>query len=765
MRSKPLKSPVHVEAFKIAVIYFALGIAWISTSDIVTEYLVPTRQVALLLNMLKGWIYILLTASLTYVLVGRLLRQRQRRYHELVETEARYLGQRNGLLALANLRVVRPEDLAPVLQQITEISARTLGVARASIWLYGPQHTRLECSDLYEIATGRHTNSMTLDAQQYPEYFLALSTSDVIDADHAATDQRTGPLTEFFLSGLGVSSKIDACVRLGGRLEGVLCHEHVGPPRHWTPDEKNFVVAAANQVALALEGWHRARAEEHLDSTQEMLQRAVSAAHVGLWEWDLRTNQFHFTAEAKQQIGYADDEIGNDMREWEALLHPEERERVVEYLLQYASNPVGRYSQEFRLRHKDGSYRWLLSQGACELDEEGKPIRMLASRTDITERKQLEEEFSQAQKMECVGRLAGGVAHDFNNLLTVMMGYCELVLDELDPSDPMYEQLVEISQAGTRAAALTRQLLAFSRRQVLQPEVLSLNDTVRRTESLLRRLIGEDIELVTNLGEGIGNVKADPGQIEQVVMNLAVNARDAMPDGGRLTICTGEMEVLEGQRSRHPDLSPGRYVCIGVSDTGVGMDEETISKIFEPFFTTKDANKGTGLGLATVYGIVTQSGGAVEVESTPGKGSTFRVCLPRVEASIEQQQAAATAQAGGRETILVVEDQEAVRQLVHRFLTNSGYHVLTAADAAEACAIVESTNERIHLLLADVVMPGASGPELARQLCEKYPDLRVLYMSGYTDPPVIALAKDAPLIMKPFTSAQLGQRLREVLEA
>ncbi len=388
---------------------------------------------------------------------------------------------------------------------------------------------------------------------------------------------------------------------------------------------------------------------------------------------------------------------------------------------------------------------------------------------DVTERRKLEEQFRQAQKMEAVGRLAGGIAHDFNNLLTIITGYSQLLLERLKSDDAQCGPVNEIKHAADRAAALTRQLLAFSRRQVLAPQVLDLNHVVANMDKMLRRLIGEDIELVTVCKEGLGRVKADPGQLEQVIMNLAVNSRDAMPRGGKLTIETANVELGEAYVRNHAAVNPGRYVMLAVSDTGHGMDAETQARIFEPFFTTKEQGKGTGLGLATVYGIVKQSGGNIWVYSEPGRGATFKIYFPRAEEVAKFVEPPPTRDSAprGSETILLVEDEDAVRSLVRALLEPNGYKVLEARQAVEALSICERHKEPIHLLLTDVVMPTMSGRVLAARLAPVRPEMKVLFMSGYTDGAIVnhgVLEAGTAFLQKPFTPDSLGRKVREVLD-
>ncbi len=441
----------------------------------------------------------------------------------------------------------------------------------------------------------------------------------------------------------------------------------------------------------------------------------------------------------------------------------EERARAIQ-----EAQSLGRVQTiEIEGHTKERARRTLLySAELIELD--GTP-HVLVLTTDITERRQLEEQLRQAVKMEAVGRLAGGIAHDFNNLLTAIIGSADLLLEDLDPASPARDDVTEIRRAGDRAAQLTRQLLAFSRRQPLTPRVIDVNALVADMDRLLRRLIGEDIELRTVLTPDLGAVRADAGQLEQVIMNLAVNARDAMPRGGKLTIETANTELDESYAREHVTVRAGPAVMIAVSDTGTGMDSETLAHIFEPFFTTKEVGKGTGLGLATVYGIVKQSGGHVWVYSEPGRGTAFKIYLPRVTEPVEGVGAAtAPTTLQGTETILVVENEVPVRELARRMLEARGYTVLTAAAPADALALVERHPEPIHLAVTDVILPGMDGPALARRLEQVRPGLRVLFVSGYANEAIVhhgVLDKGVAYLPKPFTAEALARKVREVIDA
>ena len=384
------------------------------------------------------------------------------------------------------------------------------------------------------------------------------------------------------------------------------------------------------------------------------------------------------------------------------------------------------------------------------------------------ERRRLEAQFIEAQKMEVVGQLAGGVAHDFNNLLTVISGYCELLRDDLESGSRQQTDLGEIQRAAERAAELTRQLLAFSRRQILEPRVLSLSDSLKTMEPMLKRLIGEHIDVVVRTPPEIGHVRADPGQIEQVILNLAINARDAMPDGGTLLLELKDVELDVSYTRQHVDAVPGPHVMLAVSDTGSGMDAATAARVFEPFFTTKPTGQGTGLGLSTVHGIVKQTGGIIGVYSEPGRGTIFKVYLPRVDAPIDVTPASPAAETcDGSETILLLEDEEAVRALAERVLVQRGYRVLAAATPGEALDLAAGCKDGLHLLLSDVVLPGMSGTALADKLLADHPGLCVLYMSGYTDDAIVQngmLGRDRPFIQKPFTPEALLRKVRWLLD-
>jgi len=518
-------------------------------------------------------------------------------------------------------------------------------------------------------------------------------------------------------------------------------------------------------VSRDITKWNQAVAA--LRTAEERMRFALEAASIGIWDMDYTTGVLRWSETLEAHYGLQPGTFGGTFEAFVERIHPDDRASVLETVGK-AMKAGTDFSVQNRSIWRDGTVRSLSGAGRILLGEHGEPVRGVGISMDVTERRTLEAQFQQAQKMEAVGRLAGGVAHDFNNLLTVILGFCELLLADRDPDDPRQADIAEIQTAGTRAAGLTRQLLAFSRKQIIEPTLLDLNVVVADMRSMLGRLIGEDVNVVLGLGPELASVKADRGQVEQVVMNLAVNARDAMPNGGTLTIATANVELDEHYAEMHLAVKPGVYVALTVTDTGTGMTPEVQSRLFEPFFTTKDVGKGTGLGMATVYGIVTASGGSVGVYSEVGKGTAFNVYFPRAQAAeglVVAPPPVNRRRAEGQ-TVLLVEDADGVRELTRRLLQRLGYTVLVAANADEALRLFEQ-HPSIDVLLTDVVMPGASGPELTKRLVEERRALRVIYMSGYTEDAIVqhgVLKPGIAFLHKPFTSEALGQKIREVLE-
>ena len=512
----------------------------------------------------------------------------------------------------------------------------------------------------------------------------------------------------------------------------------------------------------------RNEAIEALRAAEERMRFALESANVGIWDMDITTGLLRWSDVMEAQYGLQAGGFPGTLEAFGERVHPQDWGQFVT-TMDRMMRTGGDFTQQHRALWPDGTIRVLSGAGRVVLGEDGTPVRAVGISLDITEQRVLEAQFQQAQKMEAVGRLAGGVAHDFNNLLTVMLGFCELLLNDMPPTDHRRADLEEIQKAGVSAAALTRQLLAFSRKQITSPTLLNLSEVVSDIHGMIERLIGEDINVLLRLQADLGPVMADRAQLEQVIMNLTVNARDAMSaGGGALTIETRDVDLDEHYAKTHFGATPGSYVLLSVSDTGSGMTAETQSRLFEPFFTTKDVGKGTGLGMATVHGIVTSCGGYINVYSELGVGTSFKIYLPRAHDTGELRGVSPpmVEHPTGTLSVLVVEDADALRELTRRLLERQGYSVLVAANAGDALSVFDA-NQDIDLLLTDVVMPGASGPELAAQLVERRPSLAVIYMSGYTDEAIVqhgVLNPGITMLNKPFTSAALARKIREVFE-
>ncbi len=552
-------------------------------------------------------------------------------------------------------------------------------------------------------------------------------------------------------------------LQTGASCIGVLVVQTYSQNIRFGDRDREILKFVSQQLAAAIE--HK-RDGEALRRSEARSRSLILSAAFGICRCTLGGRFLDVNPALITMLGYGSvqDLLRLDAKR-EVFVNPLELDRLVEdYRHSGSLNGV-----EVQWKRKDGRAIIVRLSGcaATGTDEPEEVLELIAE--DITDRRQLEEQLRQAQKMDAVGRLAGGVAHDFNNLLMVINGYTEVLLEQLEKDSVIHLKVQFIQQAADRAATLTRQLLAFSRKQLLELKVIDVNTVISDMERLLRPLIGENIELVTRLSSETGHTRADAGQLEQVIMNLVVNAKDSMPEGGKLTLQSSDVTVRQNFRE-HRFIQPGRYAVISVADTGHGMDKETQSRIFEPFFTTKEKGKGTGLGLSTVYGIVKQSNGYVFAESQVGAGTTFYVYLPRVEDSTEEASPAKSPQneAGGCETVLLVEDEESVRELVRVTLTSRGYNVLEAEDGERGLRIAESHKEHIHILITDVVMPGIGGRELAKKLLIMRPGISVLYLSGYTEDAVVtpgALGPGTGFLQKPFTLQNLAKKVREVLRS
>ena len=551
-------------------------------------------------------------------------------------------------------------------------------------------------------------------------------------------------------------------LKIGDRPIGVLVAQTYAPGVRYGETERHILQFVSTQVAMAIE---RKRTEEQLHESERKYRLLFETNPEPMFVYDFETLRIlAVNGAAIARYGYSEAEfLALTIRD---LRPVEEQGRLDQELARRPDE--GAVRTGVRHRAKDGRL-FEVDLVARPLEFAGRRARLVLAR-DVTAQRHLENQLRQSQKMEAVGQLAGGIAHDFNNLLTAILGSTQLLLQATPPGDVRREDVEEIRNAGLRAAELTRQLLAFSRRQVLAPKVLELNAVVANMDKMLRRLIGDDVELATALHAEAGAVNADPGQLEQVLLNLVVNARDAMPGGGRVLIETTRLLLRDELVERRHRLAPGDYVCLAVTDSGLGMDEATQAHLFEPFFTTKEVGKGTGLGLATVYGIVKQSGGYIWVYSEPGRGTTVKVYLPRVPGAAEPPPPAPEPPAlrGGHETVLLVEDAAPVRTLARRSLEACGYQVIDAADGPKALELSARHSGEIAVLVTDVVMPGMSGRELAERLAPTRPAMKVLYTSGYTDDAMVrqgVLNAGVAFLQKPFVPDSLARKVREVLDS
>ncbi len=515
--------------------------------------------------------------------------------------------------------------------------------------------------------------------------------------------------------------------------------------------------------------------EEELRESEEKYRLIAENATDIIFVMDMDLNCVYISPAVQKIRGYTIEEVKK--QPMEEVMPPESLEKSLKIFEKVRTgaqsepdDSTKNQVMELQLYHKEGHCVWIETKTSLLLDQDGNPFRIIGTSRDITERKTLEKQLMQAAKMEAVGRLAGGIAHDFNNALTTILGLSELMLMNLDPNHPSHEQLKEIRASGYRCANLTRQLLAFARKQTLELTVFNLNDVIENIRKMLGRIIGEDIELVHYLEPDLGNIKADIGQMEQIIINLAINARDAMPNGGKLTIETKNSYIDEAYATNHVSISPGNYILLTISDNGEGMDDDVRSKVFEPFFTTKKDEKGTGLGLATTYGIVKQNHGYIWIYSEKGVGTSLKIYLPiwdEEQDAFAKKKTETSEKLTGSESILLVEDDESTRKTVNQILSEAGYQVKEVANSKKAVEFYGQNNDKINLIITDVIMPGMNGRELAERLMKVTPELRILYMSGYTDDAIVhhgVLEDGMQFIQKPFTPRLLLRKVRKALD-
>lgn len=658
------------------------------------------------------------------------------------------------------------------IREIARVAAETLHVGRVGVWLFSEDRLKLQCINLYEIATRQHSSGAELLAAENPHYFQALEKARILVIQDAQTDPRTTEFLVNYLAPCHIYAMLDAPIRIDKGLIGVLCHEQLDVTRDWSHEEQSFANSLADLLAVVIQTNQRFLVEQKLRESEELRELAVQGGGIAIWDWDIPSGAIQVDERWAALRDYTLEEITYHIDFWMSLIHPEDQHEVKTKLNLHLMGETSYYEAEYRTQTKRREWKWIFSRGrVVKWDERGRPLRFLGTQIDITNYKQLEQQLLHAQKMEAIGRLAGGVAHDFNNMLTVIISYSELILRRSELDERARSRLEEIKKAGERAALLTQQLLTFSRKQVMAPTVLDLNLVLIEMDQMLRRLIGEDIDLQVALAPDICWIKADPVQVEQVIMNLVINARDAMPAGGAIKISSRKVHGAP-QANRLQPLVDSEYVVLSVADNGTGMDEEIQARMFEPFFTTKAAGKGTGLGLSMVFGIVQQHNGYIEVDSAIGHGTTFYIYFPVADADAHNQKPAPMLPhfaVAGEETILLVEDEEQIRVLACIALQEAGYTVLLAANGQDALTIARQHEGPIHLLLTDVVMPGMNGSQLNERIDALYPTIKTLYISGYADSklafPLLESTSRAAYLPKPFTPTVLTQKVREVLDA
>lgn len=675
----------------------------------------------------------------------------------VVEPTARSQPSYEHLLYRISTLAVDAEDAAEFRAECVAVLGEGLSVSRAYIFEHRHEtdtmdNTQEWCADIVEPQIHRLQG---LPSSAAPWWMNTLQSGQAICFSDIEDIPDQGAIE--ILRSQGILSLLVVPVFVGDRYFGFIGFDDCLTHREWPDEEVKILRTISRIIASVIE---RQETEVRLQGERSQLLSIFDSIDEPIYVADPDSYEVLFVNEAMREILGKDPMGGICYRAFHGL-----------------DAPCPLCTNEIILAKRHETHRWehqnhALGRTFSAHDRiirwpDGRDVRLELA-FDITEQKRLEEQLQAVQKLEAVGQLAGGVAHDFNNLLSVILSYARFVLEGLKEGDPIYRDVLEIEKAGERAASLTRQLLAFSRKQVLEPQILDLNQTLAGMEHMLRRLVGENIEIQQILNPDLGWVKADPGQLEQVIMNLAVNARDAMPTGGKLTIETANVELDARYAREHAVVTPGSYVLLAITDTGSGMDEATRRRLFEPFFTTKGRGKGTGLGLSTSYGIVKQSDGYIWGYSEPGQGSSFKVYLPRLmdDASPATTDLETEASTEGTETILVVEDDEVVGNVAARMLRSDGYQVLTATNGEEALRVSEEHRDAIHLLLTDVVMPKISGPELAKRIQRLRPDLRILYMSGFMDHAIVRhgiLDAGTNYIGKPFSGNDLRRKVRYVL--
>lgn len=612
----------------------------------------------------------------------------------------------------------------------------------------------------YDSGTDRL--SKQLRSNQYPSCIQkALKTEEPVILENVASQCKECPL-----AGEGIHhAAISHSLRHGNVVYGVINFSI--PPKHINDSN---TIALFSELACdlgnALHVIHTSRLRQ---LGQERLELALEGAGLGTWDWYIQTNDVVFDRRWAEMLGYSLDEIAPNLSSWESLTHPDDLAKAKKQLSLHFDGQSDYYECEIRMRHKDGHWVHIFDKGrVIERDSDGVPIRACGTHLDISQIKNLEEQLRQSQKLESVGRLAGGVAHDFNNMLSVILGHSELILDQLDTADSLHQSVNEIQKAAHRSANLTRQLLAFARKQSASPSAINLNETVESMMKMLQRLIGENIHLQWRPCRDLWTVYLDPSQVDQILTNICVNARDAIQNKGDIVVITENITLTHDLPIRGESIKPGEYVCLSIKDNGCGMDEETQNLIFEPFFTTKEVGQGTGLGLSTVFGIAKQHNGYIDLISRPNEGTTFALYFPRHETKTEKKKMLAQSpKHSGQGTVLLVEDETVVLEITQRMLKELGYKVMSFTNVDEAIEIAEK-EPQIDLLVTDVIMPGLSGKEVAQNIKRHHPNMPVLFISGYTADTISQegiMEEGIHFLQKPFNQISLSHKIREAMNA